>query len=613
MGDDTSRETTDASGDDGDGPRSRTYTTPDVTGQEWGSDLIADVLKAYGWEYVPFNPGASFRGIEESIVNYNDNQPTVIETPHEGLSVSIAHGHAKATGDPAVCILHDVVGTLHGAMSLYNAYVDRVPIVTLSGTGPLRKSRRRPWIEWIHTAINQGELVREYTKWDDQPTAIDGVVESLTRAHRLADTRPKGPTYVTFDHDIQEGELDEPVELPDLERLGPPTRMAPDPDAIEAAADRLVAAETPVIIADQVGDSRRAVDALVDLSAELGAAVIDPRKRRFNLPNTHPMDLSGTEIHREADLVLALDVWSLDYTLTDTDNTDYTSTEAIDPDTEIVEIGTRELGVSSLIADYYDQRETELSIMADTALAVPALRDAVRDRLDANDAARARAEERSESFAERHDRQRAQWESEAADAWDETPVSVPRLAGEVWDLIEDESWVLVNGTLREWTHRLWEIDEYDSYVGGRSGGAGVGYGIGAAIGAALAYEDSDRVPINLQADGDLMFYPNALWTMGHYEIPMLTVIHNNRSLYNSTEHRMNLARYRGRDDSLERAMIGTGYWDPTPDYATMAESMGVAGYGPIEDPDDIAPALQSAWADVQAGRPALVDVVCQPR
>lgn len=599
-------------GDDN-GPRQRTYRDVDVSGQEWGSDLIADVLKAYGFEYVSFNPGASFRGIEESIVNYNDNDPTVVETPHEGLSVSIAHGHAKATGDPALCILHDVVGTLHGTMSLYNAYADRVPVVALSGTGPLRKSSRRPWIDWIHTALNQGEMVREFTKWDDQPAAIDGVVESLTRAHRIADTKPKGPTYVTFDHDIQEGEMDEPTQLPNLERLDAPTRMGPDPAAIEEAADLLVAAETPVVLVDQVGDSREAVEALADLAERLGAAVVDPRHRRFNFPNTHPMDLSGTEIYREADLILALDVWSLDYTLTDTDRVRHENTDAVAADTRLIDVGTQELEVSSLVADYYDRRETDLSIMADTELVVPALRDAVAERLAADDEANRRADERYDEFAARHDQQREQWVEQAEEAWDETPVSVPRLAGEVWDLIEDEQWVLVNGTLRGWPHRLWDIDEFDSYVGGTSGGGGVGYGIGAAIGAALAYEDSDRVPVNLQSDGDLMFYPNALWTMGHYEVPMLNVIHNNRSLYNSTEHRMNLAAHRGRDDSYESALIGTGFWDPTPDYASMAEAMGVNGYGPIEDPDEIAGALRQAWTDVQNGEPALVDVVCQPR
>jgi acetolactate synthase-1/2/3 large subunit len=595
------------------GPSTRSYADVDVSGQEWGSDFIADLIKAFGFEYVSFNPGASFRGLEESIVNYNDNRPQVIETTHEGLSVSIAHGYAKATGEPALCILHNVVGTMHGAMSLYNAFIDRVPVVALSGTGPMRKSIRRPWIDWIHTALVQGNIVRDYVKWDDQPDHIDGAAESIARAHRIADTAPKGPTYVTLDHDLQEGRLEEPMAIPALGKLGPPSRMAPDPAAIDEAADLLVEAELPVVLVDQVGDSRAAVASLVDLAETLGAAVVDPRKRRYNFPNTHPMDLSGTEVYREADVVLTLDVWSANYTLLDTDRTRHVNTEAIAEPYALIDVGTQELGASSLFPQYYAQPETDVSVLADTELAIPALERAVAERLEANESRRRRAEERSDSLAERHHEQRAAWQEEAEAAWDESPVSTARTAAEIWRLIEDEPWALVNGTLRGWAHRLWTIDEFDQYIGGSSGGGGVGYGAGAAIGGALAYADTDRTPINLQPDGDLMFYPGALWTLGHYQVPMFTVVHNNMSLFNSTQHRMRLAEYRGRESSFERALVGTGLWDPVPDYATMAESMGVEGYGPVEEPEDLAPALRAAWEDVQDGKPALVDVLSQPR
>ena len=594
-------------------PRQRDIRDVDVSQQEWGSDHIADLLKAYGFEFVSFNPGASFRGIEESIVNYNDNCPEVIEAGHEGLSVSIAHGYAKATGEPAACILHDVVGTLHGSMSLFNAYCDRVPILALSGTGPMRKSERRPWIEWIHTALVQGNAVREYVKWDDQPMHIDGAAESIIRAHKIADTMPKGPVYVTIDHDLQENSLDEPIDIPDLEKFDSPSKMAPDHDAIEEAADRLVESDLPVILTDQVGDSRKAVDALVELAELLGAPVVDTRKRRYNFPNTHPMDLTGTEIYRKADTILALDVWSLNYTLKDTDRVRNELTEAVDGEFDLINIGPHELGVSSFTADYYALRETDVPILADTELAIPALVDAVRERIDDDESLQRKTDERFEELKAKHEDQRAAWRDQAEEEWDEEPISTARLAGEIWNIIQDEEWVLVNGTLRGWPHRLWEIDEFDSYIGGQSGGGGVGYGVGAAIGGALAYSNTDRIPINLQPDGDLMFYLCGLWTIGHYDLPLFSVVHNNKALYNSTQHRMRLAEYRDRDASYERALIGTGLWDPVPDYAQIAEAMGVNGYGPIEDPDELAPALESALEDVKSGQPALVDVVCQPR
>lgn len=580
------------------------------TSPTWGSDYIVDVLDAFDHPYVAFNPGASFRGIEESIVNYNDETPTVIETPNEGLSVSIAHGYAKATGEPGLCVLHNVVGTLNGAMELYNAYVDRVPIVALSGTGPLRKSQRRPWIDWIHSAHIQGNLVREFVKWDAQPDHIDGVAESLLRAHEIAETRPKGPTYVTLDHELQEAELDDPLDLPDPEAYPTPSRMAPDPAAIDDAASALVDAEFPVVLVDQVGDSERAVDALVDLAEALGAPVLDIMWRRFNFPNTHPMYLSESDAYEEADVVLNLDVWEQDWVTGDWS----TSLEdAVGDDTTFIDVGTHELEASGLFPKTYRVHSFDIPILADTALAVPALRDAVVERLDRDEGARRRAERRYERVARLHEEQQDQWEARAEDVWDDSPVAPARLAAELWDVIEDEQWALVNDMFPRWADRLWDVDEFDQYIGGTSGGGAVGYGIGASIGAALAYAESDRVPINLQADGDLMQYVGALWVLGHYEIPLLTVMHNNRSMHNSTNHRMELAEYRGRNASHEGALVGTGIWDPVPDYASIAESFGVTGYGPIEEPADLGPVLADAFDDVANGEPVLVDVVCQAR
>lgn len=172
--------------------------------------------------------------------------------------------------------------------------------------------------------------------------------------------------------------------------------------------------------------------------------------------------------------------------------------------------------------------------------------------------------------------------------------------------------MIVAGTLSGWSHRLWEIDEFDQYVGGMSGG-GVGYGIGAAIGGALAYTETARIPINLQSDGDLMQFLSGLWTVAHHDVSLFTVVHNNRCLYNSTRHRMDLAESRGRDASFERALIGTGLIDPIPDYAAAAEALGVSGYGPVEEPGDLGPALRAAWDEAKAGNAVLVDVVSQPR
>jgi benzoylformate decarboxylase/acetolactate synthase-1/2/3 large subunit len=174
--------------------------TPVQRAPEYGSDLVVDLLRGLGIEYAAFNPGASFRGLHDSLVNYGgDHSPRTVLCCHEEISVALAHGYAKATGRPMVAALHDVVGLQHACMAIFNAWCDRVPVLLLGGTGPMDSTRRRPWIEWIHTALVQGNHVRDFVKWDDQPANAAGVAESILRAYRLMTAEPTGPVYVCLD------------------------------------------------------------------------------------------------------------------------------------------------------------------------------------------------------------------------------------------------------------------------------------------------------------------------------------------------------------------------------------------------------------------------------
>src|SRR5918911_2654069 len=174
--------------------------------RRYGSDVMVDAIKACGFRYVSLNPGSSYRGLHDSLVNYGGNRPEIITCNHEKVAVGIAHGYAKACGEPMAVILHDVVGLLHGAMGIYYAYIDRAPVVVFGGAGPMAYDRRRPHIDWIHTANVQGNAVRDYTKWDDQPFSIGSVPETIMRAYRVATAAPQGPTDVALDAGLQEDE-----------------------------------------------------------------------------------------------------------------------------------------------------------------------------------------------------------------------------------------------------------------------------------------------------------------------------------------------------------------------------------------------------------------------
>lgn len=579
---------------------------------EFGSDYIVELLRALKIEYAAFNPGSSFRGIHDSLVNFEPGAgPEIIECCHEEISVAIAHGYAKATGRPMVAIAHNVVGLQHATMAIFNAWVDRVPMLVLGGTGPVDPMRRRPRIDWIHTALVQGNLVRDFVKWDDQPPSLPACAESLVRAYRVAMTAPAGPVYVCFDTELQEKRVDEPLFVPDMARWATPAPVGPDPSLLERAAELLVTSHRPVIVADGIGRDPAAPSALVALAEALGAPVIEVGDR-FSMPTTHPLDGTGlaSGALREADIVLLLGVQDPYGALTTVNRVLRTTEYLQPPECRIVSIGVGDLLVRSWTGDYQRQVPTDLSVIGEPRVALPLLLQLVRERLRANAEARDRFSNRGAEWADRNRQQRAAWRASVAQVAERAPLALPFVAQTLWEVIKDENWWLVNGSLNGWARRLWSFREPHQYLGG-SGGAGLGYGMGASIGAALAARDLNRLTVNLQADGDLLFTPGAFWTAAHHRVPMLVVLHNNRSYYNSEEHAIQIAEH--RDRPVERAGVGTKITDPNVDFAMLARSFDCYAEGPIERPADLRPALDRAVRAVKEGTLAVVDVVCEPR
>src|ERR1700722_6870937 len=164
-----------------------------------------------------------------------------------------------------VAIVHDVVGLLHATMGIYYAYLDRAPIFVIGATGPMDESRRRPFIDWIHTANVQGEQVRNYVKWDYQPGSIEGVPDSFARAYGAMMTEPQGPVYMCYDAWLQEQPLTAEVALPAHVGATTPVRMAADPSAITKIAERLLNAKFPVLLAEYVGRHHESFHNLVAL------------------------------------------------------------------------------------------------------------------------------------------------------------------------------------------------------------------------------------------------------------------------------------------------------------------------------------------------------------
>jgi acetolactate synthase-1/2/3 large subunit len=582
---------------------------------KYGSDLIVDLMRAHEIEYAALNPGASFRGLHDSIINYGGNRsPQIILCTHEAIAVALAQGYAKATGRPMAAIVHNVVGLLHASLPIFTAWLDRVPVLVLGGTGPTAVEHRRPWIDWIHTALVQGNAVRDYVKWDDQPTSLQGVAEAFVRGYRIATTEPQGPVYLCVDTDLQEHRVAGRLAVPDLRRHAPPARAQADPEALETAARWLLEAERPVVLADYVGRRPGAIPALVRLAEAAALPVID-LGGRFNFPTTHPLGLAGAgrELLAEADLVLALDVGDVQDAVSRTHRGDHVARSGLRPTARVAHITLADFMVRSWVQEQGRLHPVDLPIAADTSLAVPALADRL-ERAAAGDAALlARMDRRRDRLGRLHRALRDGWHTTAERSRDQRPIALPRLALDLWDLIKDEDWVLVNRDLRGWTRRLWDWRLTPAgvpYIGAHVG-AGIGYGAGHSIGAALAC-GRDRLCISIQPDGDLLYTPGALWTAAHHRIPLLIVMFNNRTYHNDAEHQVIVARARGRP--VERAHIGVAMTDPPVDFAGMARSFGIEAWGPVEEPGDLRPALERAVRYVlREKRAALVDVVTQPR
>jgi len=568
------------------------------------SDIIVDLIKAYDFPAIPLNPGASYRGLHDSLVNYGEDDPPMILCNHEKLAVQIAHGYAKATGKPMPAIVHNVVGLLHAPLAVYYAYIDRCPVFLMGATGPMDEKLRRPFIDWIHTAFAQGSAIRDYTKWDYQPGTIHGVPDSFARAYSIMMTEPQGPVYMVYDAGLQEAELEDKIDIPPPGAVKVPPRLAADPKLIDDAANMLLAADYPILLTEYAARAPIGFDDTVELAETLGCGVFDINKR-LGFPNKHPLSVSmHADAFKGADLVCALDV--VDWTRgSHKPNWETRQVEAITTsDCKWIDIGFADIEISKWATDYNKHHNWDMRILSDTANAIPALTQACKEKITEDQELQKKIAQRTELIRSKHNSQWSKWQDDVKKFWDHDPMHESRMAAEIWEVIKDEDWVLSAGTLKDWVRKIWDFDKPYRHPG-RELGTATQFGM--SLGVALAYKDTDKVVVNLQPDGDLMFDLGGLWIAAKYEIPMLCLMYNNRAYYNDWAHQISVANKRGTDP--DRAYIGMDLEGPAPDFAHIARGMDWWAEGPIMNPADIQPAVREAVKVVKSGKPALVDII----
>jgi acetolactate synthase I/II/III large subunit len=583
-----------------------------LTADRTGSDFMVDVIKSLGFEYLCSNPGSSFRGLHESIINYGgNNNPEFITCCHEESSVGMAHGYAKIEGKPAFVMAHGTVGLQHASMAIYNAYCDRVPVYIIVGNS-VDATMRRPGVEWDHSVQDAAALVRDFTKWDDLPMSLEHFAESAVRAYKIAMTPPMMPVLLVADGALQEGPIAQNAgaHIPKLTLASPPEG---DSGAVAEVARLLVGADNPVILADRAARTPAGLARMVELAEALQAPVID-MGGRLNFPTRHPLNQEEQRrtLIAGADVILGLelaDFWGAVHSYRD--QLHRTSRPAIRPDAKLISITSGDLYLKGNYQDFQRYPEVDLAIAGEAEATLPALTEAVKHLANAD---RKRVfQDRGSKLAAAHQQGLERARDAATYGWDASPISTARLSAELWAQIKDQDWSLaseVGNGMSNWPLRLWSFDKHYQYTGS-SGGYGVGYNAPSSVGAALANRKHGRLTVSIQPDGDLMYAPGVLWTAAHHRIPLLSIMHNNRAYHQELMHIQRMANRHSR--GVTSAGIGTTLHDPPIDYAKVATGLGMYAEGPISDPKQLGAAIRRAIAVVMRGEPALLDVVTQPR
>ena len=449
-----------------------------------GSDYMADVIKSLGIEHVACNPGTSFRGLHESLINYlKIDWHTCL---HEEASVAMANGYAKIEGKPLLVLAHGTVGLQHASMALYNAWCDRAPVYMMVGN-TVDATKRAPGGEWVHSVQDAAAMVRDYVKWDDLPGSLTHFGESAVRAYNIAMTPPTAPVLLVLDSEMQDGPIPphQKLVIPKLPKIAP---LIGDPGAVAEAAQLLVNAADPVIVADRYAGGQAGIDHLVELAETLQCAVVD-LGGRMNFPSRHPLNQSdrARAVVSQADVIVGLELenfWGATHTFHD--NIERYADTNIKPGTKLVSIGASHLYVKANYQDFQRFTDIDLVVPADAQATLPYLIEAVKRVIPSDQKAALAA--RGEKLAASHRQAIKVLKEDALYAWDASPIATSRLSAELWEAIRNEDWSLgsVSSNNRpQWPQRLWDMKKHYHHTG-PPGGGGLGYGAPVAAGAALA-------------------------------------------------------------------------------------------------------------------------------
>ncbi|HEY3056367.1 MAG TPA: thiamine pyrophosphate-binding protein [Thermoanaerobaculia bacterium] len=551
-----------------------------TTFQGTGGELVAEQLRAAGIHFIFVCNSSGMGPLCDAVVDRPDLQ--FIQGTSEHQTVAMADGFAKATLRPAFVCFSRVGGPLASA-NIFNAMKDRTPLVVMTDHVDSEADGRdgaEDVDDWL-------EAFKQYTKWRWIAKEGNRIPEWLAHAFKIASTPPCGPAFLRIPRNVLYGKAK--AEIFSSQSLSVPMNLVPNPRVVEEAARMLIESKSPMLyVGSEVWSTGGRAD-VVELAELLAIPVTQAWSWAADFPTDHPLHVGGylypLRQPKAIDLFLNLGAKMPDQGA---------GPPLVPRAAKIIHgrIESTQIGVNY---------PTDVAIVGDVRETARALTQAVKSMLTAERIAALR-QQRWDETRTANQAFRDAYIAAARNGWDATPITWPRLLLTLNELLDDDAVIIDEVGTEEWVLRSFPFADGKKTKIGRTLGRALGWGVGASIGVKMA--TPDKQVVSLQGDGGFMFgQSDALWSMSRYDVPVITVVCNNRSY---DEPRNNMFMKLGRLQQQNKDMI-CYLGSPDIEYSDIAHAFGIRAER-VNDPSELAPAIKRAIAVTREGRPYLLDV-----
>ncbi len=539
--------------------------------------VFLDSLRLHGVSNIFGNPGTTESPMIDTLRDYPDIG--YVTALHEGVAVSAAHYYAQASGETGIANVHVAPGLGNGLGSLYGALRGRSPVILTAGAQDTRMRMREPML-----GHDLAAMARPLVKWSAQVEHADEMAAVMARAFKIAHEPPCGPVFVALPINVMEQETQNGA----WHAGAVYSNTMADAAGLQQMADALAAAQRPAIICgDEVGMAG-AVESVVGLAEQTGAAVYhEGLRQHLSIPNRHPnsrgtlgFDASGIRnTLAPFDVILLIggpffeEIW-------------FDAVSAI-PD------GAQLLQLSPTHDTMARNFQVALGVVGQLTPALDALSAQIASTAD-QAAVAARNTELAAAMAQRRDGM-----DKHIDALeDQLPMSTGHAMREIASAVPAQTIVVDESiTAMGDVAHAFDFKTAGDYYGPRGGG--IGQGIAGALGVKVA--QPQRPVLCISGDGSAMYHIQALWSAARLDLGIVFVILNNNE-YRVLKH--NLDIYRQRFDAQSNEPYPYMDIGPELDFVSLAAGMGVAATR-IRSPDELRAAVAAGFA---SGQPHLIEV-----